>query len=157
MDKTLIKIFKILSVIIMILGVVLFVRVLINSDLLEIDLGLQARVLDPYANLMYITLLITVALVIIFPLISAVMNPKQLLRFIIILAVVALAGFACYSLASNTFDVVQLEKLQTTAQESRIVGAGLLFTYFIAGLTVLTLIVFYIYSYFLLQIYHRLL
>ena len=148
MDKTLIKIFKILSVIIMILGVVLFVRVLINSDLLEIDLGLQARVLDPYANLMYITLLITVALVIIFPLISAVMNPKQLLRFIIILAVVALAGFACYSLASNTFDVVQLEKLQTTAQESRIVGAGLLFTYFIAGLTVLTLIVFNIYSYF---------
>jgi len=148
MDKTLIKIFKILSVIIMILGVILFVRILINADLLEIDLGLQARVLDPYANLMYITLLITVALVIIFPLISAVMNPKQLLRFIVILAVIAIAGYVCYSLSSNTFDVVQLEKLQTTAQESRIVGAGLLFTYFIAGLTVLTLIVFNIFSYF---------
>ena len=146
MDKIIIRIFKILSVIIMILGVVFFAMVLINADVLETNLGIQAKVLDPYANLMYITLLITVILTIFFPLAYAIMNPKQLLRFIIILAVLVVCGYVAYSLASNSFDVVQLEKLQTTPNESRIVGAGLIFTYFMAGLTVLSLIVFSVFS-----------
>lgn len=148
MDKIIIRIFKILSVIIMILGVVFFVMVLMNADVLETDLGIQAKVLDPYANLMYITLLITAVLTIFFPLVQAILNPKQLLRFLVILALLVVCGFVAYSMASNTFDVVQLEKLQTTATESRIVGAGLIFTYFMAGLTVLSLIVFSVFSMF---------
>jgi len=137
-----------LSVIIMILGVVFFVMVLMNADVLENDLGIQSKVLDPYANLMYITLIITAVLAILFPLAHAIMNPKQLLRFVAILALLVVCGFVAYSMATNTFDIVQLEKLQTTATESRIVGAGLIFTYFMAGLTVLSLIVFSVFSIF---------
>jgi len=148
MDKIIIRIFKILSVIIMILGVVFFVMVLMNADVLENDLGIQSKVLDPYANLMYITLIITAVLAILFPLAHAIMNPKQLLRFVAILALLVVCGFVAYSMATNTFDIVQLEKLQTTATESRIVGAGLIFTYFMAGLTVLSLIVFSVFSIF---------
>jgi hypothetical protein len=148
MDKILIRIFKILSVIIIILGVVFFVLVVINAKVLETDLGIQAKVLDPFANLMYITLLIAAVLAVIFPLIHAVMNPKQLLKFIIILAGLVIVGFVAYSLADNQFDIVRLQKLKTTAEESKIVGAALLFTYFTAGLTVLSLLVFSIFSFF---------
>jgi len=148
MDKILIRIFKILSIVIIILGVVFFVLVLINAKVLETDLGIQAKVLDPFANLMYITLLIAAALAVIFPLIHAVMNPKQLLKFIIILAGLVIVGFVAYSLADNQFDIVRLQKLKTTAEESKIVGAALIFTYFTAGLTVLSLLVFSIFSFF---------
>jgi len=148
MDKIIIRLFKILSVLIMILGVVFFVLVLINADVLETNLSVQAKVLDPYANLMYITLLITAFLAVFFPLIYAVLNPKQLIKFLIILAGLVLVGFLAYSLASNTFNAEQLQRLETTAQESRIVGAGLIFTYFVAGLTVLSLLVFSVFSFF---------
>jgi len=148
MDKIIIRLFKILSVLIMILGVVFFVLVLINADVLETNLSVQAKVLDPYANLMYITLLITAFLAVFFPLMYAVLNPKQLIKFLIILAGLVLVGFLAYSLASNTFNAEQLQRLETTAQESRIVGAGLIFTYFVAGLTVLSLLVFSVFSFF---------
>jgi nucleoside phosphorylase len=43
-------------------------------------------------------------------------------------------------LASNSFNIVQLEELKSTAEVSKAVGAALYFTYIVGGLAVVSII-----------------
>jgi len=136
MDKTILNIFKIISLVLIGLAVVLQVVVLIRGE----EGLMDNSILDNYMRLSYIALIIAAFLAILFPIIFMVQNPKNALKIGGALVVLVILGFICYSVASNTFNIVQLEDLETTAETSRAVGAALYFTYIVGGLAVISII-----------------
>lgn len=136
MDKTILNVFKIVSLILIALAVILQAVVLIKGE--EGLIG--NSILDNYIRLAYVALIITVFLAILFPLIFIVQNPKNALKILGALVILVVLGFICYSLATNTFNVVQLETLKTTAETSKIVGSALYFTYIVGGLAVVSIV-----------------
>ena len=141
MDKIIIKIAKILSIIVIILGVVFFILTALNGDGIETDPALQAKILNPYGGLAFITILITAGAILLFSLMDIIAKPKSLIRFLILLGILVVLGFVGYSLSGNNFNAEELQRLKSTADESRMVGAALIFTYFVGALTILALIV----------------
>lgn len=148
MDKLFIKIFTILSYIIILAGVFLFIMVLTNADSIETDIALRDKIMDPFLNLTLATILIAAAGALVFPIFFVARNPKGLVKFLIILAILVALGFVAYALSSNSFTIEDMQRLKTTERESRLVGAGLIFTYFIGGLTILALFVSSVLSFF---------
>jgi hypothetical protein len=141
MDKLIIKIAKILSIIVILLGVVFFILTAINGDELDVDPALQGKILNPYGGLAFITLFITAGAIILFSLMGIIAKPKNLVRFLILLGILVALGFIGYSLSGNNFNAEELQRLKSTAEESRMVGAALIFTYFVGALTILALVV----------------
>lgn len=70
---------------------------------------------------------------------SLLLNPKGAIKFVIILVVMIVLAIVAYSLSSNEFSALQLEKLDTTEMTSKIVGAGLIFMYALAIIGVLAI------------------
>ncbi len=141
MDKIIIKIAKILSIIVIILGVVFFILTALNGDEIEVNPALQKKILNPYGSLAFITILIAAGAIILFSLMDIIAKPKSLVRFLIVIGILVVLGFIGYSLSGNNFNAEELQRLKSTADESRMVGAALIFTYFVGALTVLALIV----------------
>ncbi len=136
MDKTILNIFKVISLILIALAVIFQIIVLIKGE----DGVKEGSVLDNYALVAYVALGIAAFLALLFPVIFMIQNPKNALKVVIGLAVLVVLGFICYSIAGNTFSIVQLEDLKTTAYVSRLVGAALYFTYIVGGLAVVSII-----------------
>ncbi|NQT78215.1 MAG: hypothetical protein HQ565_10905 [Bacteroidetes bacterium] len=88
----------------------------------------------------YFLLILTAALSIIFPIINLIMNPKNSIKIFIALGIMVILAIISYSMSQVTWTEFQLEKLGTTATTVKYVGAGLIFTYFLGGLTVLSII-----------------
>jgi hypothetical protein len=136
MDKTILNVFKIVSLILIILAVVLQVVVLVQGE----D-GLAGNsILDNYIRLAYVALIICAFLAILFPILFMVQNPKNALKILGGLVGLVIIGFICYTIATNSFNIVELETLKTTAETSRSVGAALYFTYIVGGLAVVSII-----------------
>ncbi len=136
MDKTILNIFKVISLILIGLAVVFQIIVLIKGE--EGLIG--SSVLDNFMRVGYIAFAITTFLTILFPILFIVQNPKNALKLLVVLGGVVVIGFICFSLASNAFNIVQLESLKTTTETSKAVGAALYFTYIIGGLAVVSII-----------------
>ncbi len=136
MDKKILNIFKIISLILIALAVVFQIVVLAKGE----DGLVGNSILDNYIRLAYVALIICAFLTILFPVLFMIQNPKNAIKMLIGLVGFVVIGFICYALASNNFNVVQLETLKTTAETSQIVGAALYFTYFIGGIAVITII-----------------
>ncbi|MCB0804616.1 MAG: hypothetical protein KDC05_02400 [Bacteroidales bacterium] len=136
MDKTILNIFKIVSLVLIALAVILQIVVLVQGKE-----GVQnSSVLDNFALLAYVALGIAIFLAILFPVIFIIQNPKNALKVLIGVGVLVILGFICYSIATNTFSIVQLEELETSAEISKRVGAALYFTYIVGGLAVVSII-----------------
>lgn len=136
MDKKILNIFKIVSLILIALAVVFQAIVLVKGE----DGLIGNSILDNYIRLAYIALIICAFLSILFPILFMVQNPKNAIKMLIGLAGFVVIGFICYALASNTFNIVQLETLKTTAEASKMVGAALYFTYIVGGIAVVTIL-----------------
>ena len=136
MDKKILNIFKIVSLILILLAVIFQVIILARGE----DGLIGNSILDNYIRLAYVALIICAFLTILFPVLFMIQNPKNALKMLVGLVGFVVIGFICYALASNSFNVVQLETLKTTAETSKIVGAGLYFTYIFGGIAVITII-----------------
>lgn len=134
MDNLLLKIFKIISLIFIILAVVLQLTILIQGD------DLSDQVLNNYALLSYLALGLTTFLALLFPIIFMILDPKKAIKVFLAFAGLVIIGVISYSFASNSFNIEELQNLDTTVETSRIVGASLYFTYIIGGLAVLSVI-----------------
>jgi len=88
----------------------------------------------------YILVIITAVITIIFPLVYLLLNLKTSVKFLLILALLVVLGIISYAISGNEFTSLQLEKMEITADTSRWVGAGLIFTYILAGLTVISIV-----------------
>lgn len=136
MDKTILNIFKVISLILIGLAVVFQIIVLIKGE----DGLIGSSVVDNYIRVAYIAFAITAFLTILFPVIFMIQNPKNAVKLLVVLGGLVVIGFICYSLASNSFNIVQLEDLKSTAEVSKAVGAALYFTYIVGGLAVVSII-----------------
>ncbi len=143
MDKKIILGFKILSYLFIALAVLLQILVLTHGDVLNKDnmIGaIASPILNNYLLLTFVTLGIAVVLAIGFPLVHTLSNPKAALKGLAYLAGLIVIGFIAYLLAGNSFSEVDLTRLKTTADISKIVGASIYFTYFVGGAAVLAII-----------------
>ncbi len=136
MDKTILNVFKVISLILIGLAVVFQIIVLIKGE----DGLIGSSVLDNYIRVAYIAFAITAFLTILFPIIFMIQNPKNALKLLVVLGGLVVIGFICYSLASNSFNIVQLEDLKQLLKLPKLVGAALYFTYIVGGLAVVSII-----------------
>ncbi|MBN1339771.1 MAG: hypothetical protein JXA03_10640 [Bacteroidales bacterium] len=136
MNKTILTIFKVLSIVFIALAVILQVLVLSNS---EEELA-GSSIIDNFAYLSYVAIGLTTLLAILFPIIFIIQNPKNALKILISLVVLIGIGFICYSLATSQFSLEDIERLKTTAEVEKMVGASMFFTYIVGGLAILSIL-----------------
>lgn len=145
MEKVVHNIFRAVTYILIALGVVFIVMIWSKGDAaLENDLGLQDRIMNPFAWITYIAFGITFLLAVIFPVFQVITNPKNALRALIVVALLVVIGLISYAVASGSLDgeILQREfrKGDLTAAGSRRVGAALIGTYVLGALAVLTVL-----------------
>jgi hypothetical protein len=70
---------------------------------------------------------------------SLFINPKGAIKFLILLVLLVVLAIVAFSISTNEFSELQLEKLNTTEMTSRVVGAGLIFMYALAIIGVLAI------------------
>ncbi|MFO8129548.1 MAG: hypothetical protein R6T99_06570 [Bacteroidales bacterium] len=88
----------------------------------------------------YILVLLTTAITIIAPIIYFLFNIRNALKFLIMLGILVVLGIIAYSISGNEFSALKLEEMEISADTSKWVGAGLIFTYILAGLTILSIV-----------------
>jgi hypothetical protein len=88
----------------------------------------------------YFLVILTTVITILFPLAFMIMNPKGSIKIFIALGVMVIIAIIAYSLADVGLSDHMIEKLKTTADTAKYVGAGLIFTYIMASLTVLSIV-----------------
>jgi len=62
---------------------------------------------------------------------NIIKNPKGSMKVLVIVAIMLILGFISYAISDNTLSTDQLEKYSLTPNGVRMVGAGLIMTYFI--------------------------
>jgi len=134
MDNLLKNIFKGVSIILIAIAAIYQIVVFYQGD------ALSDSVLDGYFWVAYIAFGMSALFAILFPIIQMVSNPKEAVRSLIGVAFLVVLWFVAYAIAGNSFTPMQLEKMETTVETSRMVGAGLIYTYFIFGMAVLATI-----------------
>ncbi len=87
-----------------------------------------------------ILLIIAAVIAIVSPIYGFILNPGNIVKLLISVGLVVVIGILSYSFAGNTFSQMRLETLGVTAQISKLVGAGLLFTYIVAIFSIVTII-----------------
>jgi hypothetical protein len=88
----------------------------------------------------YILVIITAVITILAPIIYLLFNIKSAVKFLIMAGVMVVLAIIAYAFAGNEFTSLQLEKMKTTAETSTWVGAGLIYTYILALVSILAII-----------------
>ncbi len=88
----------------------------------------------------YFLVIFTAVITILFPIVSMIMNPKEFDQDLYSIGLMVVIAIIAYSLSTVGLTDLQLEKLGTTAGTSKYVGAGLIFTYILSCLAVLSII-----------------
>ncbi len=131
MTKTANRVIQFILWILMAASVVLFVFFYINGEPMADTVLTWAQIL----------LVITVALLIIFPIIHFIKNPKSALKFLIVIAIFGVLFLISYLFATgNIKDDIYVEE-NITSSVSRIIGSGLIMVYILAGIAVLSIII----------------
>jgi succinate dehydrogenase hydrophobic anchor subunit len=141
MDKKLIKIATYISGAILVIGVIFMLLTMLYGKNFTTDAGVRDRLLNPSFGITLVMLIITALGAVLFPFFSLVKSPKQLIRILAIIAGVVIIAVIAFTLSTNELSPERLQKLNVTAQTSKTVGAGLIFTYFIVAVTFGALIV----------------
>jgi multisubunit Na+/H+ antiporter MnhB subunit len=80
---------------------------------------------------MYAIAILSIAIILAIVITGIVKNPKGSFKVVIIVGIGLLLGLISYAMSKNTLAPDQLEKYSLTPNNVRLVGAGLLMTYFI--------------------------
>ncbi len=141
MDKTLNRIFSIVSIILIVAATAYQVAVLYQGDsAMEANTDTSNSILDGFFYVSYIALGIAVLFAILFPVFQMISNPKGAITTLLVIGAAIVLWFVAFGLAENTFTARELETMEITAYTSKLVGAGLIYTYFVFGLAILAII-----------------
>lgn len=80
---------------------------------------------------MYAIAILSIGIILAIVIAGIVKNPKGSIKVVIIVAIGLFLGLISYAMSKNTLAPDQLEKYNLTPNNVRMVGAGLLMTYFI--------------------------
>jgi len=142
MDNTIKKIAKIASVVIMAIAAIYGALLIFNGGAYKSATpeALSGSVLDSALIITYVIFAIAVISALIFPIIRMVSSPKNAIKGLLGMVVIFVVCWVSYLLSSNEFTPQQLEKLQTTESASIWTGAGLILTYIVGSLSILSTI-----------------
>lgn len=93
-----------------------------------------------FINWAKLLLIVAVAVMVISPIYGFIVNPQNIVKMLISIAVMVVVVGLAYLLAGNDFTEYRLEELETTAETSTMVGVGLYATYITFGLTVVAIL-----------------
>ncbi|MCX6234825.1 MAG: hypothetical protein NT175_08915 [Bacteroidetes bacterium] len=141
MDKSILKIVNIVTAIILGLGVVMTLLTAAYGKDFATNVGIREKLLNPFFILTYVTFAIAAIAALLFPLLMMIKEPKKLLGVLAIIGGIVILWLVSYALSGNSLSPERLQRLQTTARASKLVGAGLIFTYFIVGFTFLAFVI----------------
>jgi hypothetical protein len=88
----------------------------------------------------YFLVIFTAVITILFPFAFLILNPKNSIKIFIALGLMVVIAIIAYSVSEVGISELKLEKLESSAETARYVGAGLIFTYILAGMAVLAII-----------------
>jgi len=136
MDNILKKVFYIVSLILIVIATAYQVAVLYQGGGDEVS----ESVLDGYFYVAYAAFGISLFFAILFPIIQMASNPKGAIRSVAGIGIAVVLWFVASAFSGNEFSPKELEELRTTAETSVLVGTGLIYTYFIFGLAILSIL-----------------
>ncbi len=139
-NNIILKITKYTSYGLMALAGIFVVAIWYLGDELETSESLQSLWVTPYFYISYIALAICFILALAFPIVYMIMNPKNAVRMLMVLAGMVVLALISYAFAGNQFTADQLIDMEISDAGSRRVGAALIFTYIIGVLTILAAI-----------------
>jgi hypothetical protein len=129
MTDTINKILQIGLLVLFIISAILFALFYING----------ASMTDTVLTWAYILFAFTILLLIGFPVAFFIKNPKSGLRILFVLIGFAVLYGISYSFASDSTDAAIYTKANVSSGVSRSIGAGLIMTYILVGITILSL------------------
>lgn len=88
-----------------------------------------------------ILLVVTVALLIIFPIMHFFKNPKSALKFLAVIVIFGVVFLIAYLLSSGSVEGDIYTKEAITSSQSKLIGSGLIMIYILAGVALLSIIV----------------
>jgi len=135
MDNILKKAFFGIAIILILIATAYQIAVLYQGD----D-SVTESILNGYFLTAYIAFGISVVLALLFPVLQIISNPKGAVRTLIIVAVAVVLWFIAKGLATNNFTPEELELKKITAETAVTVGAGLIYTYVVFGLAILSIL-----------------
>jgi len=101
---------------------------------------LGAMSTDAFLNWGKFLLVLGVAVIIIAPMFTVLVNPKNLLKMLLSVVLLVVVLGVAYSMATNQLSALQLETYNITAETSKLVGMGLYATYISFGLSILAIL-----------------
>lgn len=141
MDNILKKVFFGISIILILIATAYQIAVLYQGDS-AFELGTQGAetTMNGYFLTAYIAFGLSVVIALIFPVLQIVTNPKGGVKTLIIVVVAVALWFVAQGIATNNFTPEELEAKKITAETSVLVGAGLIYTYVVFGLAILSIL-----------------
>ncbi len=136
MDNIVKKVFYIVSLLLIIAATAYQVVVLYQGGGDDVDPG----ILNGYFYVTYIAFGLSVLLALVFPIINMLTNPKGAIRTFIGIGIAVVLWFVSSAFAGNSYSPEQLELMKIDAQTSAMVGTGLIYTYIMFGLAVVSII-----------------
>ncbi len=93
-----------------------------------------------YISWSILLLIVGVIIMIVSPVYGFISHPKNALKLLASLVILAIILIISYFIAGNQFSELRLEELDTTAQVSKLVGMGLYVTFFMFCIAVLAVL-----------------
>ncbi len=88
----------------------------------------------------YLLMVLSIAVTLFVMVIQFIKAPKGSRKLLYVLVLLVVLGIISYAISGNEFTAIYLEKYSITTKTSKIIGAALIFTYFVAAGTILTFI-----------------
>lgn len=138
MDKILKYVSRIAVILLIAAGAFITVLIWIKGDNALKTEPLRSQILNPFMIIAYIAVIFCAFLAIIFPIIQLIQYPKRAITIVIGIAGIAVLWFISYSLSTGAVDPDILIKNNTSESVAKYVGAGLICTYIIFGITIVS-------------------
>jgi hypothetical protein len=131
MTDTINKILQIGLLVVFAISAVLFVLFYMNGESMT----------DTVLTWAYILFAFTIVLLLGFPIAFFIKNPKSGIRMLFVLVGFAILYGISYALASDATNAAIYEKQNVSSGISQIIGGGLIMTYILVGIAILSLVV----------------
>ncbi len=95
---------------------------------------------NTFLNWGYFMLFLGAVVIIFEPVYTIIINPKNLIKMLVSVVVMAIIVAVSYGLATNHMTMLQLETYKITVETSKLVGMGLIVSYITIGLSVLVIL-----------------
>lgn len=106
-------------------------------------LGILFFITGAFESLMqvaYVLLVVTAIILFVSPVFNFIQHPKNTKNMLLILGLVGVIALISYLFAGNSFSALELEALKISASESVFISFGIVFTFIVIILTILTVV-----------------